>query len=173
MKNQNVKWLAASGLVFLLLCGVSASLHAQGGEWYNHPDRIEMEQTFFGMRFLHQGYSKRAREIRPLLEQNPNAFALFRAGRTEITLGELTGYIGGFGVGWMLVDLINQQPSPVFIYAMAAVMIPSIVLSVSGNNKVKRSLALYNDGLRNLGSRKGATWSLGGQQHGFGLGVRW
>lgn len=173
MKNQKIKWLAASGLAFLFLCGVSGPLFAQGGERFNHPDRIEMEQTFFGMRFLHQGYSKNGREIRAVLQENPEAFALYRAGRTEMTLGEITGYIGGFGLGWLLVDLLYQQPSPWFIYGMSAVIIPSIVLSATGTNKVKRSIALYNDGLTNFGARKGTTWTLGGQQYGIGLGIRW
>ncbi len=173
MKNQCVKWLAASGLLFLFVCGWSSSLNAQIAEKHQGSDRIELRSTFFGLYYLHNGRLKSGRQIRPVFQENQSAFQLFKAGRLERTIGEFSSYVGGFGLGWLLVVALNEEEAPWYVYGMSAIAIPSIVFTVRGTNKIRRAVATYNSGPVGLGAHKGATWSIGGQQHGFGLGVCW
>ena len=125
-------------LVALLFIGL-ASAFAQ-----NFNDSIAVENNKF---YYHGMKVESMRQIKTVLANDELALKEVKKARVANGFAYVTGFIGGFALGWEVVDLIYGRFNPYIFAGGIAFTAASFGLSVLANSQVKNGVAIYNANL--------------------------
>ncbi|MEO4004254.1 hypothetical protein [Flavobacterium sp. CAU 1735] len=111
------------------------------------------------------------KEIRELLQSNTEALQLYKETRTKTTVG---GLLLGFGIGLTAGDVLYgatadvKYPTPLTYVGLAATLISIPVLS-GRSKKLKKSIELYNENLKTVGSNDSYEMRFTANSNGIGF----
>lgn len=150
-------------LSFLLLFLSNCSFAQTKG-----PD-LSFKNGFFGWQFKKGEEKLKPAQVADLLKANPEASALFSSGRTSYTVSSVVGSIGGFMLGYTVGTSLGGGKANWTIGAIGAgIAVASIPLSVSATKKVRKAIALYNEGPKTGFLHRGE-WRMNFTGNGLGL----
>jgi hypothetical protein len=131
--------------VILLFFG-QAALRAQEHVEPDEQDRLNIESGFFGTRFNYQGEYFGWGRAAEVISVHPEAHDLFWKSRSQSVWADVTGVMGGFGLGWTAVDLIYNRSVQSWPLAIISVLIvPSFILSSSSSANLTEAIHLFNN----------------------------
>lgn len=101
-------------------------------------------------KFYHKGEQISSRDTKKLLEANPEALKMFKAGKNKESIG---GALIGVGAALLVGDAVKGLVSDVvypsgFTYVGAAAIAVSIPVLVGRKKKIREAIELYNKGLQ-------------------------
>ena len=107
--------------------------------------RIGIYDNISGVKLTNSG-------IRSKLANYPDALKTFNSGISARNGANVLGYIGGFCVGWGVGAMLGsvvfggeiQSYNYYIMAAGGAFIIPAIIVDVSGKNKIKKAVNMYN-----------------------------
>lgn len=137
-----LKHLLFTVIVFF---SVQAALRAQEHVEPDEQDRLNIESGFFGTRFYYQGEYFGWGRAAEVISVHPEAHELYWKSRSQSVWADVTGVIGGFGLGWTAVDLIQNRSVRYWPLAvMSVLVVPSFVLSASSSANLTEAVHLFN-----------------------------
>ena len=139
--------------VALLFVGL-ASVFAQ-----NASDTIAVEKNKY---YYHGLQIESMRQIKSIVANDELALKEVKKAGVAEGFGYVFAYMGGFALGWEIVDIIRGNMNPIILASGVGLTAAGLGLSYLANNRLKKGVAIYN---ANLG-----TTSYGGNvQFDFGL----
>ncbi len=110
--------------------------------------KIEMEKYFGGYEFSQNGESLKMKELMKAVEINSTSFELVKKARTNKTLAWMLGNSGGALVGFSIGQALGGGNGSWTIAGIGAGFIGvAIPIGISGNNKARKGVELYNSSL--------------------------
>ncbi len=108
--------------------------------------RLNYKCSFWGHEFYIDNKKIRSREIKALLENNPEANNLYDSGQKTATGSTVLSSVGGFCVGWPLGQALAGNPQPSWLLAVigGVLLIPGIALESLAGDKFKQAFEIYN-----------------------------
>lgn len=144
-------------IAFLFTCSHAFAQTGSGGPLLSKGERIYLN----GQRLKHH-------EIIDLYHDHPEALSKYKSARLVRGINYVPAFAGGFCLGWGLAELLSTGTTDGGVLAVGGGLIATVVvLQVVTNNKIKKSVELYN-------GTKTATLHLeyGVMGSGIGVGVR-
>lgn len=140
-------------LIALLFVGL-ASVFAQTVN-----DSIAVEKNKY---YYHGLQIESMRQIKSIVANDELALKEVKKAGVAGGFGYVFAYMGGFALGWELVDIFRGNMNPVILASGVGLTAAGLGLSYLANNKLKKGVAIYNANL-------GATSYGGNVQLDFGL----
>lgn len=157
----------------IVLFSMQAIVLAQVENELNEQDRLNIESGFFGNRFTYQGQYMGWIRAEQVISVHPEAHQLFLKGISQSIWANVTGLMGGFGLGWTAVDLIRDGSVQYWPLAvMSALIVPSFVLSASSSANLTEAVHLFNSRHGIPGEAPGSYIYFGPTTHGVGWALR-
>lgn len=146
--------------IALLFVGL-ASTYAQ-----NPSDTIAVEKNKF---YYHGMQIESMRQIKSLVANDELALKEVKKGSAAGGFGYVLGYMGGFALGWEIVDIIMGKTNPVILASGVALTAAGLGLSFLANSYLKKGVAIYNANLSKTTSGGGVELDFGLVLGGVGL----
>jgi hypothetical protein len=112
-------------------------------------DSITIKQAFGGYKFYQGQKRLNMNQLANAMKPNEQAYQQIKSAQTTYTLATVIGGVGGFMVGWpMGAALAGGQPNWAMAGIGAGLIVVSIPITKSFNNKARQAVDTFNSGLR-------------------------
>ena len=109
------------------------------------------------------------RDLLEITQSNPEAYQEMKRAKSNHSLANVMGFIGGGLIGWPIGTAIGGgEPKWVLAGAGAVVLFFAIPLSTGYNKRSKSAVEIYNSGLAQS-QLKSPSFTLASTQNGIGL----
>lgn len=111
--------------------------------------KLQLSQSAFSTTYYRDDMRIQRDEFEQMLSAVPEAKSQYDSGKSMKVGGSILASIGGFCVGWPIGQKLGGEESPNWTLAAigGAALVPAIILSVRGDNKIKGSINVYNDSI--------------------------
>jgi hypothetical protein len=105
---------------------------------------LEYETGFWAPTYKHYGQEIDSDEFKDILFSlnDTEISSLYRGSKTFNTLANITGFVGGFCLGY---GVFSKESQTGLIIAGAGIVVLGAVLNIVGNNKMKEAVLKYNE----------------------------
>lgn len=131
----------------LLVCFISVKAQRQA-------DTIQIEKKF-NTNYLLLGEKLTPKQLLTIMEVNPTAYDLMKKAKRNYDASQIIAGVGGFMIGFPIGTAIaGGDPNWLLAGIGVGLVGVAIPFSINYNKKARAAVALYNDGIRSLGSHK-------------------
>ena len=121
---------------------------------------LTFKNGFFGWQFKQGDEKLRPGQVADILQVNPEAAALFSKGRSNYTLANVISTVGGFMFGYTVGSSISGGKANWTVGGIGAgLAVVAVPISISATSKVRKAIAIYNEGPK-TGSLRKQEWQL-------------
>lgn len=125
-------------LLIMLFVGI-ASAFSQ-----NVDDSIAVNKNKF---YYHGMQIESMRQIKSIVANDQLALKEVKKGSVAGGFGYVFAYMGGFALGWEIVDMVMGRTNPVILVSGVALTAAGFGLSFLANSYLKKGVAIYNGNL--------------------------
>lgn len=157
------KLLILAAFIFCL----QAVSHSQG-----NPEPLTVKTGFFGWQFQHNGKKISPAAASDMLLANDQSAAYMRSARSNNTMSQIVGSIGGFMVGYPVgTSMGGGKPNWALAGVGAGLIAVSVPFSIAANKNARNAVAAYNEAA-GVTSRNKTEFRLGFTGSGMGVSMR-
>lgn len=107
--------------------------------------QLAMYKTFGGVRFERDSLFLSARQVNSILQDQPEAYKLFKKARTNASVGSVLGFVGGLLIGIPIGTAISGgEPEWGIALGGAALIGVGIPFNIAYTKNAKNAIDLYN-----------------------------
>ena len=152
----------------LILAALTICLQAVSYSQSN-AESLSLNTGFFGWQFRHNGKKISLAEASDLVSVNDQAAGYLRSARSNYTMSQIVGTIGGFMVGYPIgTSMGGGKPNWALAGVGAGLIAVSVPFSIAANKNARNAVAAYNEGT-NATCWKKAHFRLGFTGNGLGV----
>lgn len=148
--------------IFFLKVGIALGyciLASSFAQTVDSTSTLEYETGFWGPTYKYCGQEIDSDEFKNILFylNDTEIRSLYRGSKTFNTLANITGFVGGFCLGY---GVFSKESQTGLVIAGAGIVVLGAVLNIVGNNKMKEAVLKYNEMYKqniNLGLSGGNT----------------
>lgn len=108
-------------------------------------DTIEIFKKGLGNTFTYKGEDLSLSQIKNLLRENPNSYALYQSAKGTSDFANLIAYIGGFCLGYGLGTAIREPEIGLKLAGVGCgILVVALPIVKSAENKLKKAVIVYN-----------------------------
>lgn len=152
--------------IIILLALATLSLYSQGIS-----DTIQIRQSL-GTQYLQHGKMLNPKKMLDIMQGNNGAYSEMIKAKDKYDISMIFGIPGGFFIGYPIGTLIGGGAPNLKLFAVgAALMVTSVVFSVSATKHATTAVGIFNEGLREKAYLKPKA-VFGMCKHGVGVTLR-
>lgn len=107
---------------------------------------IQIETTFWGMRYLQDDHQLSFKEVGVMLASSPEAYAEYRKARTSYVVGNLLGFAGGALIGYSVGSALTSSAPHWSVAAVGAgVLLAAVPFNNGFHRRIRQAIGIYNN----------------------------